>query len=160
MATVLRNYQDLRGKVETRMRNEDITAPMLWWYGELVYRIGVLETLQAYNNFAPPVMEIPTLASHYQMLDAYIQSLTLDRRYGPDRGPDTQKERDAASQSLERIVGDYRKRFASFAPKTTESYWEEVTRVIRSVLPAWLQVRDTYVPLKTVPKENGEENPS
>ena len=76
------------------------------------------------------------------------------------RSPDTQKERDAASQSLERIVGDYRKRFASFAPKTTESYWEEVTRVIRSVLPAWLQVRDTYVPLKTVPKENGEENPS
>ncbi len=157
MATVLANYQSLRGQVEEKMRGADITSEMLWWYGELVYRIGVLETLQVYNNSAPPVMELPPLQGHYRMLDAYIQSLTLDRRYGPNRGPDTQKERDAASQSLDRIVQDYRRRFSSFAPATPESYWEEVTRVIRAVLPAWLQVRDTFVPLKTAKRK---ESPS
>lgn len=157
MVTVLENYRSLRSQVEEKMCNIDTTPEMLWWYGELVYRIGVLETLQVYNNSAPPVMELPPLREHYRMLDAYIQSLTLDRRYGPNRGPDTQKERDAASQSLDRIVQDYRKRFSSFAPTTLESYWEEVTRVIRSVLPAWLQVRDTFVPLKTVKRK---ENPS
>ena len=101
--------------------------------------------------------DLAPLQGHYRMLDAYIQSLTLDRRYGPDRGPDTQKEREAASQSLDRVVQDYRKRFSSFKPTTTESYWSEVSRVIRSVLPAWLQVRDSFVPLKTVKRK---ETPS
>lgn len=157
MATVLSNYQTLLGRVEERMRTVDITSEMLWWYGELIYRIGVLETLQAYNNAAPPVTDLAPLQTHYRMLDAYIQSMTLDRRYGPDRGPDTQKEREAASQSLDRVVQDYRKHFSSFKPTTAESYWSEVNRVIRSVLPAWLQVRDSFVPLKTVKRK---ETPS
>ena len=157
MATVLSNYQSLRGQVEERMRAVDITSEMLWWYGEPIYRIGVLETLQAYNNAAPPVMDLAPLQGHYRMLDAYIQRLTLDRRYGPDRGLDTQKEREAASQSLDRVVQDYRKRFSSFKPTTTESYWSEVSRVIRTGLPAWLQVRDSFVPLKTVKRK---ETPS
>ena len=157
MATVLSNYQTLRSQVEERMRTVDTTPEMLWWYGELTYRIGVLETLQAYNNAAPPVMDPIPLQGHYRMLDAFIESLTLDRRYGPDRGPDTQKEREAASQSLNWVVQDYRKRFSSFKPTTAESYWSEVSRVIRSVLPAWLQVRDSYVPLKTVKRK---ETPS
>ena len=29
----------------------------------------------------------------------YVQSLALERRYGPDRGPDTQKEREAAQST-------------------------------------------------------------
>ena len=137
------------------MREEETSPVMLWWYGELLYRISILETLQVYNNSAPPGMEVPPLLEHYRMLDAYIQSMTLDRRYGPNRGPDAQKERDAASKSLDRIVQDYRKRFSSFKPMNEESYWKEVTKVIRSVIPAWLQVRDSYVPLKTVKrKEN------
>ena len=69
-----------------------------------------------------------SVAAYYRMLDAYIESLTLDRRYGPDRGPDTQKEREAASQSLNWVVQDYRKRFSSFKPTNAESYWSEVSR--------------------------------
>lgn len=46
MATVLSNYQSLRGQVEERMRAVDITSEMLWWYGELIYQIGVLETIR------------------------------------------------------------------------------------------------------------------
>ncbi len=65
MATVLSNYQSLRGQVEERMRTVDITSEMLWWYGEPIYRIGVLETLQAYNNAAPPVMDLAPLQGHY-----------------------------------------------------------------------------------------------
>lgn len=150
MATVLENYQTLCLQVGERMQKEPVSADMLWWYGELVFRIGVLETLQAYLNAAPLVMERPRLEFHYKMLDAYVQSITLDRKYGPNRGPDTQKERDTAEQSLTQVVQDYRKRFSSFKPQNEESYRSEVNRVVQTVLPAWLQMRDTFVPLKLV----------
>ena len=57
MATVLERYQTLRFQIGERMQKEPITPDMLWRYGELVFRIGVLETLQVYLNAAPLVME-------------------------------------------------------------------------------------------------------
>ena len=112
--------------------------------------IGVLETLQVYLNAAPLVMERSQLEGHYKMLDAYVQSITLDRKYGPSRGPDTQKERETAEKSLAQVVQDYRKRFSSFKPQNEESYRSEVGRAVQTVLPAWFQMRDSFVPLKLV----------
>ena len=63
------------------------------------------------------------------MLDAYVQNLARERRYGPNRGPDTQKERDAAQVNLERVIQDYRKRFTGFQPAEPEAYQKEIGRV-------------------------------
>ena len=101
-----------------------------------------------YQRSAPVTTNIATLMGHYQMLDAYIQSLTYERRYGPDRGPDTQKERDAAQNNLGRVIQDYRSRFSGFRPASDDSYSNEVRRVITTLLPAWLQFRETLVPIK------------
>ena len=150
MATVLERYQTLRFQIGERMQKEPITPDMLWRYGELVFRIGVLETLQVYLNAAPLVMERSQLEGHYKMLDAYVQSITLDRKYGPSRGPDTQKERETAEKSLAQVVQDYRKRFSSFKPQNEESYRSEVGRAVQTVLPAWFQMRESFVPLKLV----------
>ena len=68
-------------------------------------------------------------------------------------GPDTQKERDAAQNNLGRVIEDYRKRFSSFAPSAPESYSREIGRVIQTLLPAWLQFRNTFVPIKKKEKE-------
>lgn len=149
MATVLESYRSLRLQIGERMQKEAISPDMLWRYGELVLRIGVIETLQAYLNAAPLVMERPRLEGHYKMLDAYVQSITLDRRYGPFRGPDTQKERETAEHSLAQVVQDYRKRLSSFTPRNEESYRREVSQIVQTVLPAWLQMRETFVPLKS-----------
>ena len=100
MATVLENYYALRGELEQRMAQAPINAVDLWYYGEIVYRVGVLETCQMYLRSAPVSMNTPELLGHYQMMDAYVQSLALERRYGPDRGPDTQKEREAAQTTV------------------------------------------------------------
>lgn len=148
MATVLENYYGLRQELERHMVQLPIRADHLWFFGEVAYRISVLETCQMYQRSAPVTTNIATLMGHYQMLDAYIQSLTYERRYGPDRGPDTQKERDAAQNNLGRVIQDYRSRFSGFRPASDDSYSNEVRRVITTLLPAWLQFRETLVPIK------------
>ena len=74
MATVLENYYALRGELEQRMAQAPINAVDLWYYGEIVYRVGVLETCQMYLRSAPVSMNTPELLGHYQMMDAYVQS--------------------------------------------------------------------------------------
>lgn len=133
MATVLENYYALRGELEQRMAQAPINAVDLWYYGEIVYRVGVLETCQMYLRSAPVSMNTPELLGHYQMMDAYVQSLALERRYGPDRGPDTQKEREAAQSNLGRVIQDYRKRFSAFSPTAAMAYKKEINRVITTL---------------------------
>ena len=153
MATVLENYYGLRSEVNKRIAQGNAPADAIWWHGEIMYRISVLETCQMFCKTAPITMEVKILQGHYKMLDAYVQCLALERRYGPNRGPDTQKERDAAQNNLGRVIADYRKRFSSFAPSGQESYSHEISKVVQTLLPAWLQYRNTFVPLKKKEKE-------
>ena len=153
MATVLENYYGFRQQLLQRMTQQQITAGDLWLYGEVLYRIGVLETCQMYLRSAPITNEMSFLVGHYQMLDAYVQSLATERRYGPNRGPDTQKERDAAQNNLGRVIEDYRKRFSSFKPSSPETYGHAISKLIQTLLPAWLQFRNTFVPIKKEKKE-------
>lgn len=153
MATVLENYYGLRGEVNKRIAQGNVPADAIWWHGEIMYRISVLETCQMFCKTAPITIEVKVLQGHYKMLDAYVQCLALERRYGPNRGPDTQKERDAAQNNLGRVIADYRKRFSSFAPSNQESYSHEISKVVQTLLPAWLQYRNTFVPLKKKEKE-------
>lgn len=153
MATVLENYYGYRQQLLQRMAQPPISPADLWLYGEILYRIGVLETCQMYLRSAPITREVPCLQGHYMMLDAYVQNLARERRYGPNRGPDTQKEWDAAQVNLERVIQDYRKRFSGFQPAEPDAYQKEIGRVITTLLPAWLQYRNTFVPLQKNKKE-------
>ena len=136
MATVFENYYNLRSEVDRRIAQGGAPADAIWWHGEIVYRIGVLETGQMFCKTVPVTMEARFLQGHCKMLDAYVQCLALERRYGPNRGPDTQKERDAARNNLGRVIEDHRKRFSSFAPSAPESCSREIGRTIRTLLPA------------------------
>lgn len=154
MATVLENYRQDMQQLQQQMEQERITSDMLWRYGELVYRIGVLETCRAYSKSAPVTTKEQFLTAHYQMFDAYIQNISLERNYGPMRGQDTEKERNAARANLSRVVGDFRKRFSSFIPSNDATYSEEISKVIKVFMPVWLQMRETFVPLKKEKKED------
>ena len=148
MATVLENYLALRSQIEVCMTQMPANADMVWWYGEILYRVSVLETCQMFCKAAPVTQEAKMLQGHYRMLDAYVQSIAYDRRYGPDRGANTDKEREAAQTNLSRVIEDYRKRFSSFAPNTPDSYRNDIGRVVMTLIPAWLAFRDTFVPIK------------
>lgn len=152
--TVLQRYQQDVKQLQQYMAQNRITADILWRYGELSYRISVLETCQVYCKSAPVTTNTQALTRHYQMFDAYIQNLAQERSYGPMRGPDTEKERNAARVNLGRVIDDYRKRFTSFAPAFNEAYGQEIGKVVGAIMPVWLQMRETFVPLR-VEKQEG-----
>ena len=62
MATVLENYYGFRQQLLQRMSQQQITAGDLWLYGEVLYRIGVLETCQMYLRSAPITNEMSFLS--------------------------------------------------------------------------------------------------
>lgn len=65
-----------------------------------------------------------------------------------------QKEREAAQSNLGRVIQDYRKRFSAFSPTAAMAYKKEIDRVITTLLPAWLQFRNTFVPIKKAKEGN------
>ena len=98
---------------------------------------------------APQSADTKDLFWHYQMVDAYIQNLSLERRYAMDASENLQKQRETARGNLLRVIQDYRNRFTSFAPGNDAScYRETVAKVIQTVLPVWLQYRQTYTEIK------------
>lgn len=154
MATVLEKYQRDRQYFYQQISEGKVTVRTLWICNELTYRIGVLETFRIFSTSAPNTTDTKRLQRHYQMVDAFIQYVAQERGYGPNRGPDTEKERNAAKTNLDRVIQDYRKRFSSFAPSSNEAYGWKITDVMKVVTPAWLQMRETFVPLKE--KQKGE----
>ena len=58
MATVLENYYGYRQQLLQRMAQPPISPADLWLYGEILYRIGVLETCQMYLRSAPITREV------------------------------------------------------------------------------------------------------
>lgn len=107
-----------------------------------------------YLRSAPITREVPCLQGHYMMLDAYVQNLARERRYGPNRGPDTQKERDAAQVNLERVIQDYRKRFTGFQPQSLRLIRR---RLAGSSRHCCLRGCSTGTPLCPEEQEGGEQ---
>ena len=147
MPTTLENYWGIRRQIEDDMGRAPATAEQILLHTELVYRISVLDTFQMFCRSASTITALPAMMSHYKLMDSFVESLTRDRRYGPSRGPDTENERQAADTSFTRVVADYRQRFSSFVPDPPEAYAQEIGKVVNAIIPAWLQSRNTFVPL-------------
>ena len=55
------------------------------------------------------------------------------------------KQRATALGNLQTVITSFRKQFQSFAP-TAEAYRDAISKMVNTVLPAWLQYRFTYIP--------------
>jgi len=119
----------------------------IWAYQELLYRIHVLETLKMLCQTAPCCTDVQMIIPHYHMVDAYIRHLSLERQFGKPRDDAHQKQRQTALASLNTIIGDYRRRFKSFKPASAELYGTEITKVICTVIAAWITHRNCYINL-------------
>lgn len=86
MATVLENYYGYRQQLLQRMAQPPISPADLWLYGEILYRIGVLETCQMYLRSAPITREVPCLQGHYR---CWMLTFRIRQRAAlwPNRGP-------------------------------------------------------------------------
>lgn len=143
MATRLNEYQSRKAALEQGLAQNGMDLNQSMQYQELVYRIGVLETCRMLSKTAPLSTETKTLIRHYHLVDAYMQCLMSERRFGMPADEKRKACRKTAADALEKTVTDCRKRFSCFKPADQSQYKQSVSTMINTILPAWLQYRNT-----------------
>ena len=153
--SILKSYKEKQAEIYHKINSHTNQPQDALAMVELNYRIDVLETFKGFAKSAPMGLDLKQLGYHYQLVDAYIKSTLAERQLGPKPDEAGQKAREAALVSVQKVVQDGRKRFASFKPSKPEQYSETVGSYINTVLPVWLAYRDAYVKLQL-----GEEKKS
>ena len=145
MATMLESYIAQKNGFDAGMQTSMPGPEGILRQQELLYRVEVLEACQMFVKSAPRGTDTKELCWHYQIVDAYLHNLVLERRLGAAADENLLKQRDTAHGNLLRVIQDYRKRFGSFAPGGNgDAYKKEITNVIQTVLPVWIQYRQTF----------------
>ena len=128
---------------------ETMPAPaQLWSFQELLYRIEVLEGFKQFAAAAPFSADMKVLTPHYKVVNAYVENLKKERDLPAAPNADIQKQRETALAGLCSVVEDYRKRYANYIPQNPEQYQKDICRTIGTVLPAWVQYRNTINEIK------------
>lgn len=146
MATLLENYYIYKNNFDVGTKAAVPGPEQVLQQQELLYRIDVLETCFLFAKTAPRSVDAKDLLWHYQMMDAYFQNLTAERRCVCSADGDTQKQRQTAHGNLLLVVQDYRKHFGSFTPGADpDCYRKTISSVVQAILPVWIQYRQTYI---------------
>ena len=145
MVTLLDQYKAKQEEFTEQIKANSLPFDSLIEMQEVSYRIFILKIFQAFTKTAPITMDTNVMAMHYQMVDASINFIKTERRFGLKTDENGQKQRITAAATLENIIQDNRKRFASFVPAAQDQYQKSIADMINTVLTVWIQYRDTYV---------------
>ena len=146
MATTLEQYYQTKQQLLARFAEGPVSPEQTIGYQELMYRISVLESCMAFVKTAPVNADMKTMSFHYQVVDTFFTSMLQERQFGMPADEKARKQRATALSNLTTVITSFRKQFHSFTPTTPEAYKDNISRMINTVLPAWLQYRFTYVP--------------
>lgn len=147
MATILDQYREKQNEIRSKVAENSLMLEELLTMQELNYRICVLETFQTFCKSAPITMDTKAMGYHFQMVNAYVKFVLNERRFGPKTDADGQKKRETALASFECVVQDGKKRFTSFSAGTNEQYKKSISQYVNTILPVWMQYRNTYINL-------------
>lgn len=145
MAKLLETYLQKEKEYEKQIADGTLPVGFLFGLQELEYRICVLKTMREFACTAPDLSKSQELAFHYHLVDRYFQFLTKERKLGVKTDDAGNMERETALGSLERIIRDYQKRFASVKVTEQGQYMKLITNAIQTVLAAWIAYRNTYI---------------
>ncbi len=145
MATILDQYLEKQNTIRSQIAQNSLPPDDLLMMQELNYRICVLETFQSFCKTAPITTDTSVMGYHFQMVDVYVRCILKERRFGLRADEEGQKRRETAFGSFERVVQDGKKRFSSFKIGTQEQYKTSISQYIHSILPVWMQYRNTYI---------------
>ena len=145
MSNILEQYHAKQEELRYQIQSNKMTPIGLANYQELAYRIGVLETFKAFSQTAPVTLDVKVMGRHYQITDSNILALLTERQIGPKPDAEGQKKRETALTALKRVIEDGRKRFGSFKATSQEQYRNCIGNLINTVMPVWIQYRNTYV---------------
>lgn len=147
MATILDQYREKQEQIRSKIAETSLLPEELLVMQELNYRICVLETFQSFCKSDPVTTDVKVMGYHFQLVDAYVRFVLNERRFGPKTDADGQKKRETALVSFEQVVQDGKKRFASFSAVTNEQYKSCISQYVNTILPVWMQYRNTYINL-------------
>ena len=140
MATALEKYYGMKENMNVAIAQGKLPVEHMLIFQEVLYRINVLETCMNFCKSAPTTPDMRVLTYHYQLTDAFIQCMMLERRLGPAGDEGVKTQRDTAFANMQNVVTSCRKKFSSFAPNNPDG-------MINTILPAWMAYRNTYVNL-------------
>ena len=146
MATTLEQYNQMKQQLTAKIADGSMTVEQLLGYQELLYRISVLESCMNFVKTAPVTNDMKVMSYHYQVVEALFTCLVQERQFGIPADDVVRKQRATALENLQTVVNSFRKQFQSFKPAAPEAYRAAVTKMVNTILPAWLQYRFTYIP--------------
>ena len=146
MATTLEQYNQMKQQLTAKIADGTMTVDQLLGYQELLYRISVLESCMNFVKTAPVTNDMKVMSYHYQVVEALFTCLVQERQFGIPADDVVRKQRATALVNLQTVVNSFRKQFQSFKPAAPEAYRAAVTKMVNTILPAWLQYRFTYIP--------------
>lgn len=147
MAFLLDKYYERREAFRSQVAENSLPPEDLILVQELDYRISVLETFQTFCKAAPLSTDTKVLANHYQLFNYCICNLLAERKFGKKTDDNGKKKRETAFESFDKVIKDNQKRFASFSAQTQNQYKTSISNCVNTVLPVWVQYRDTYTKL-------------
>lgn len=156
MATILEKYNEAKTRKMEQAMAGAMTPDKLLQFQELMYRVNILETCMCLCKTAPVTMDPKTMVFHYKVVDAFLMCMVTERRVGQPADEKQKAKRETALANLQQVIQSCRKQFASFAPRTQEQYKADITRMVNTVLPAWIQYRETYTTVKEEKKDDAE----
>lgn len=148
MATILEQYRKRQNEIREQIAANSLPLDQILIMQELNYRICVLETFESLCKSAPVTMDTKAMGFHFQLVDAYVRFTLNERKFGPKTDAEGQKKRETALQSFTQVAQDGRKRFSSFSASTQEQYKTCINNYIKTILPVWMQYRNTYINLQ------------
>ena len=146
--TILERYWKIRLDLHDNDSETMPTPAQLWKFQELLYRIEVLEVFKRFSAAVPVSDDMKVISPHYQVVNAFIENLKSDRKFPLAANEDVQKQRTTAYESFSSVIEDYRKRYGSYVPQSPEQYQRDIGRTIGTILPAWIQYRNTINEIK------------
>ena len=146
MATTLEQYNQMKQQLTAKIADGTMTVDQLLGYQELLYRISVLESCMNFVKTSPVTNDMKVMSYHYQVVEALFTCLVQERQFGIPADDVVRKQRATALENLQTVVNSFRKQFQSFKPAAPEAYRAAVTKMVNTILPAWLQYRFTYIP--------------
>ena len=147
MATILEQYQQKRESYRSQIAADSFPPDELMNLQEMNYRICVLETFQSMLRVIPITTDLQVIAKHFQVVYFYMELLLKERKFGPKMNEVQKQKRDTALTSLETVVHDGKERFMSFTAPSLDSYKKSIEKYCNTVLPMWMQYRETYISL-------------
>ena len=87
------------------------------------------------------------LLGHYQLVDAVLHCAAKERKFGAPADEKGKAQRKTAGRTWRRLPWTAGNGFPVSGPTPPDQYRQSVSALFGTVLPAWLQWRNTYVPI-------------